>query len=232
MKSLKYFFYTLTIFILPATLVAQTRSIDLQAIVVQPKNHDTVVVGHSFSYEMYIKNNGPDDVVTSDTLEIAYSGGSSAFLLLNQTINAHDSILALNATPSTTAPGTLPICFAVVLANDLKSDPDTLNNIMCDTIVSKWPTAVSGLTKQAGTFGLYPNPAKNTVTCAYASSGDDPMLLQIMDVSGKAVLTKTFERLTAGENDLQIDISSISTGIYFVAITQGAARTMDKLVVQ
>lgn len=74
-----------------------------------------------------------------------------------------------------------------------------------------------------GDFGLYPNPAKNSLTIA--SSADPISLVEIYNLLGQRVMRLTFNQ-SVSEN---INIASLNSGMYMVRINQ---TTVKKLVVK
>ncbi|MGB1204606.1 MAG: S8 family serine peptidase [Chitinophagales bacterium] len=75
---------------------------------------------------------------------------------------------------------------------------------------------------------LYPNPAKETVFLAIESGFETSIDITIFDVVGKKVAMQTSE-LQIGNNELKLDIDALETGIYFVEISNGFEKTVEKL---
>jgi hypothetical protein len=73
-------------------------------------------------------------------------------------------------------------------------------------------------------FGIYPNPATNNFYAYGLVSGSQ---IQLLDITGKVVLTKT-----TSLNEEKVDISSIKPGIYFVKATSGKKVYLKKLIIQ
>jgi hypothetical protein len=63
----------------------------------------------------------------------------------------------------------------------------------------------------------YPNPAKNTVTVNYASTGNSKYIFEITNASGNVVLRKEANAIP-GANRITIDISRFLKGVYFINI--------------
>jgi len=73
-------------------------------------------------------------------------------------------------------------------------------------------------------FNLYPNPTKSDFV-NITSTGSGAMQAAIFDILGKQVINTTV-------SNKRINISTLNTGIYIVKLTQGAATTTKKLIVQ
>ncbi|MBU2949943.1 T9SS type A sorting domain-containing protein [Tamlana agarivorans] len=87
--------------------------------------------------------------------------------------------------------------------------------------------ALSNSEFEKNTVKLYPNPVVNGVL--YLNKQDSSVSdLRIYDISGKTILIK---KLNPAVQKEVIDVSSISKGIYFVEITNGTSRLVNKIVV-
>ena len=73
-------------------------------------------------------------------------------------------------------------------------------------------------------FNLYPNPTKSDFV-NITSTGSGAMQAAIFDILGKQVINTTV-------SNKRINISTLNTGIYIVKLTQGAATTTKKLIIQ
>lgn len=71
-------------------------------------------------------------------------------------------------------------------------------------------------------LGIYPNPANNVINIAVGSSDILPTSYTIFNTIGQVVAVKNVSSVS----DLQIDINSITTGVYFIKIDrQNASKT-------
>ncbi|QLH46295.1 MAG: T9SS type A sorting domain-containing protein [Bacteroidota bacterium] len=65
---------------------------------------------------------------------------------------------------------------------------------------------------------VFPNPAKSQVNVVYLAEEEGQILeLDVVDLAGRKIAGKGVE-LKAGNNVINLDISSIATGQYFYAI--------------
>jgi hypothetical protein len=96
----------------------------------------------------------------------------------------------------------------------------TLDNI-------KWAAKTAGIADLAkNKFSIFPNPSSDkNVTIAYA--GADKANVTVFSVTG----AKVFETLVNGTN-ANINLSSLSSGMYIVKLTAGNATATQKLVIQ
>lgn len=73
-------------------------------------------------------------------------------------------------------------------------------------------------------FNLYPNPS-NTGVVNITSTGSETIQATVFDILGKQVLN-------AAVANGRLDVSPLNTGVYIVKLTQGAATTTKKLIIQ
>lgn len=75
-------------------------------------------------------------------------------------------------------------------------------------------------------FSLYPNPAKNYFEFSLLNQQDD-MRIGVYDMNGRMLIKKAFD-LQATK---RIDVSNLSTGVYFVEVINGNQKGTKKLIV-
>ena len=70
---------------------------------------------------------------------------------------------------------------------------------------------------------LYPNPATNVFNVELNASTDAEMEMTVYSMNGSLVNSKNIQ-VTEGNNTITEDISSLSTGIYFVKFTNSSSN--------
>ena len=75
---------------------------------------------------------------------------------------------------------------------------------------------------------LYPNPAKEIAFLTIESGFETSIAISIFDILGKKVKMQT-SKLQAGNNELKLEVNTLETGIYFVEISNGFEKTVQKL---
>ena len=65
---------------------------------------------------------------------------------------------------------------------------------------------------------LYPNPAKDNVVLNVHSVYPTDVTINIYDVMGRIIYTKNAVKLSAGENNININTSKFENGIYSIKI--------------
>lgn len=111
----------------------------------------------------------------------------------------------------------------------------TVEQNLCGTISYDTVTVfVSGVgineNAWSNSINLYPNPSDGEFNIEYKGLGEDAVLVEIADVSGRIVYTQNLQ-LTNGISNFKLDISN---GVYFVHITntQNNETIVKKLVIQ
>jgi len=76
-----------------------------------------------------------------------------------------------------------------------------------------------------------PNPADNSVLIPFDLSKNGSVKLVLTDLSGRLVLSKKLNGLSAGNHKQRMDISSVSAGTYLVILETANERLSKKLIV-
>lgn len=77
-------------------------------------------------------------------------------------------------------------------------------------------------------FGLYPNPAKTSVTLAWANLSDDKATVTITDISGKKVAAMEVKM----NANATIGVDKLTSGLYFLNISTAFGNSTRKLVIE
>jgi hypothetical protein len=108
-----------------------------------------------------------------------------------------------------------------------QSDSSTNEGILIDnlTIAQTFSETLSSNTVSTmANFRLYPNPAKSGFV-NITSTGSETLQATVFDILGKQVIN-------AAVSNERLDVSTLNTGVYIVKLTQGAATTTKKLIIQ
>lgn len=76
---------------------------------------------------------------------------------------------------------------------------------------------------------LHPNPTADKATLNIAAKQGGTATIQVADVTGRIVQTST-ANLTAGHNELNIDMGSHANGLYYVTVNDGTTKLTLKLL--
>jgi hypothetical protein len=78
---------------------------------------------------------------------------------------------------------------------------------------------------------LAPNPSVNSFDLWYSIGQDDDVDINVFDVRGRRVMTQTISSTQAGVRIEPIDVSRLSSGVYFLRLHTGRGEATRKFVV-
>jgi hypothetical protein len=90
------------------------------------------------------------------------------------------------------------------------------------------PTTTEVLLDETYTISVYPNPTSNTLFIETFSEKAAVMQYQLVDATGKTVRQQE-EKMDAGNAKVQLDLSSFSSGTYFLFVKQANATKSFKI---
>lgn len=80
-------------------------------------------------------------------------------------------------------------------------------------------------------INVYPSPSKGNLTVEYRSTGTQNVSLKVTDLAGKLLYTAT-ENTVKGNNSFRLNLSNLSSGIYYLQINNGKQTLMKKFVIE
>ncbi|NVO04176.1 MAG: T9SS type A sorting domain-containing protein, partial [Bacteroidetes bacterium] len=75
---------------------------------------------------------------------------------------------------------------------------------------------------------VFPNPAKNSLTIKNYSNSLNKYQLSIKNLEGQEILTRSIEFV----DNFEIDITTLSNGLYFLILQNETEQIQQKLIVQ
>jgi hypothetical protein len=79
-------------------------------------------------------------------------------------------------------------------------------------------------------LSVYPNPNNGTFTIGFNSRSGEDISIEVFDIRGRAIYTKTFNS-TNRFNEV-IQLSSAQSGVYLLNISDGSYKTTKKIIVE
>jgi len=77
-------------------------------------------------------------------------------------------------------------------------------------------------------LSVYPNPVRRTFSLEYATGEAGAVEVEVFDVAGRRVLSKSTAFMRAGTRSEVFDASSLSAGVYFVRLRAAAGTTATR----
>ncbi len=158
------------------------------------------------------------------------------WLTLNQLTPSWSQVLNVFIQPNThftfssLIPGTqYEWLLGTVCHIDLETHTFGADNRHNFTTLNARETGENGLLQS--NFNVFPNPANNNVNVTFSTDKSEPFTIRMMDVTGRVVLD--FNSISVeGDNQYELDLSSIAKGIYIVSLSKADGVLQTKLVVQ
>jgi hypothetical protein len=91
-------------------------------------------------------------------------------------------------------------------------------------------SAEAELEEAANNLTLFPNPAQDAVQVTYKAEADGQGAVEVSDATSQSKISRTVE-LHAGDNVIDLDVTSLPTGIYFLRFKAEGKEVTKKLVV-
>jgi Pregnancy-associated plasma protein-A/Secretion system C-terminal sorting domain len=79
-------------------------------------------------------------------------------------------------------------------------------------------------------FTLFPNPNNGSFKISFKPETNDEINIQVLDISGRNIYTKSYQNL--GVFDQELQLNTISSGIYLVTIQNGENKMIKRIVVE
>ncbi len=80
-------------------------------------------------------------------------------------------------------------------------------------------------------FLVYPNPCSDAVKIRYRMQDAGYRMIGLFDISGRKIRRIIDEEMMPGEHDIEIDLSGVPAGVYFIRLQAGQQVATRKLIV-
>jgi hypothetical protein len=78
-------------------------------------------------------------------------------------------------------------------------------------------------------LGIHPNPTSGNINVNFELEQSENVTIEVLDLLGKSVSVQNFGTLVSGAQKLNMDLSDLNSGIYFVKINAGNKVTTQKV---
>jgi hypothetical protein len=97
--------------------------------------------------------------------------------------------------------------------------------------VAAKPLSISAVKETSTAVKLYPNPSADLVTLSLTLNKEERVGISIMDMQGKTAMEPLVGDRNAGEQAMELNVSQLPNGIYFVRVAAGDTVQTIKMVV-
>lgn len=80
-------------------------------------------------------------------------------------------------------------------------------------------------------ISIYPNPASDELSVRFDLAAKSDVVMSIYDLSGKLVLSNSYGSLTSGQQNLKLNLNSLTRGTYMVHMIAGTESATTKLII-
>ena len=80
-------------------------------------------------------------------------------------------------------------------------------------------------------FNIYPSPANDHALVSFNSSTEDVYSIRLIDITGRIIQSANYTSVI-GENQYQMNLSSVAKGVYTVILQNGSTLLQSKIVIQ
>jgi PKD repeat protein len=128
--------------------------------------------------------------------------------------------------------GPLSSATSILFRIRFSSETGSSNNFYIDDINLSSVTALKETTHALLNLNVFPSPANENVTIAFDLLEDKNVEVALHDVIGRTVRSTPSQILGNGDHTLNIPVSDLSKGIYFVKINVDHVITTKKIIVE
>ncbi len=82
---------------------------------------------------------------------------------------------------------------------------------------------------EAHSFKIFPNPASSVVRLQLSALSQQPAIVKIYDLNGRKLIEKKY---TKGTETIELDVSHLKSGIYFIQMTMGNNTLTKKIILK
>lgn len=232
------------------TATAQQRQVDLDVSIASPMENAVIPYNEQFNLVIAIINNGPDEMVTGDSIFYQTPFSQNVQMgTLQGNIAVGDTFaipMTLTNTNTTGQDQTANICVYVFNPSvDIEVNGQPISITYFDTDSTNNQACVNNITLQSGATSVeemeiakqalvvFPNPATEKVGFRYTAQSNEEILVVVSDILGREVIRQNLGKAIQGaEKTYELDITALNTGNYILSVTDGAIQTVGRIAVK
>lgn len=167
----------------------------------------------------------PNMVYNASDVFLGFQSGGT---LATATADARSKILTI---PTSTVPGSYYILYFADYING-EDESNELNNVNYLPINIGFALSLNSVSATKPVINLFPNPTSDNVNLVIENLNEDGAIhVELMDITGKFIMTQDFEKTSTNRLEKTIDLEAISSGVYFIKIFAGETISVEKIVI-
>lgn len=91
---------------------------------------------------------------------------------------------------------------------------------------------VNDVASQISHLSLYPNPAQDVLSLLVSLESTQNVTIDLVDVLGKTVATYDYKNVVAGTSKVNLDVTKLTSGVYFANVRTGSGMVSRKFVIE
>lgn len=175
---------------------------------------------HECTYKEFITITSPEKIVVEANLVIPDAGMENGSITLSASGGTGQLNFLWNNGKTTQSLTNLSVGTYSVVISDQNGCTESLSFNLSPASIDKVPPSA---------ISLYPNPALNVAWLSIASNFGGNILILLHDASGRVVREFNRGEIYAGQK-LQLDLSGLSQGVYFISINGPEISSRQKLI--
>ena len=164
------------------------------------------------------------DCAGQNDLEITFADGNPAIVCAEPTVGDYAPTNPLSAFSGLSSMGN----WTISITDNYNQDLGTLNDWSIE--VCSDPTA-SIEESDFDVFSIFPNPNNGEFTIKLNSSTDEDVSVEIYDIRGRSVYSKSFAN-TSSDFNQTINLNAIESGMYLVKVNDGDKEAIKKILIE
>jgi hypothetical protein len=124
------------------------------------------------------------------------------------------------------------VCPDRTLTKGKTVDQSTTSQILALRKGCKVTTNIEKPNDNVSSILLYPNPADNVANLSFTLTKGSNVSVEVINATGQVVYNQQLGNISMGEQKVELNVSSLSKGLYFVNLVTGTSKIMAKLSIQ
>lgn len=100
----------------------------------------------------------------------------------------------------------------------------------CETFRGPVSVPENTYTENSSLIQLYPNPATDNVNVQFDLNQNSDVEINVLNLNGQTLYSKKLNRIQKGEQNIELPVSNLSSGIYMISVKTNDGKYLGKLI--